>query len=448
VLERYEAKLPRATAHQRVLLKVLQGDLFRQKLSQYARPMLVKGVPPLITDLKEMYNDPEKSKIIEEMLLSHIKSMELNQTLAGDDDEEQDPTVYLWLLFFTAQHFYILRDFERALLYVNQGIEHTPTVVDLYVLKARIYKKAGDRAYAAKLYDEARKLDLADRYLNAVSARFKIRADQVEDAEETMALFSKEGNELNVHDMQCLWYEIEVGQSYLRQGKYRLALKNFHFVEKHLEQICEDQSDFHLYAIRKYTIGAYLQMLDMMDNIYRNRNAVRSAVGIIKTMSKVQKVREAEQKLFEPEMEAYRNSDDYRKLLEEIKKRDEDDEYRQDSDPKGFELYEKSLKDPMGKALEITVLVADKNPDDKELQAKAMPVFLAKEKLSLAFKCLQILIEKHPNYEKTLVSRIKFAQHWTTLTDEQRKKGINDENLLPIHPYQIANKEVETTTAD
>jgi len=35
----------------------------------------------------------------------------------------------------------------------------------------------------------------------------------------------------------------------------------------------------------------------------------------------------------------------------------------------------------MGKALEITVLVADKNPDDKELQAKAMPVFLAKGRI-------------------------------------------------------------------
>lgn len=68
-------------------------------------------------------------------------------------------------------------------------------------MKARIYKSAGDRKYAAQLYDEARKLDLADRYLNAVCSRFKIRADQVKEAEETMALFSKEGNELNVHDM-------------------------------------------------------------------------------------------------------------------------------------------------------------------------------------------------------------------------------------------------------
>lgn len=31
-----------------------------------------------------------------------------------------------------------------------------------------------------------------------------------------MALFSKEGEELNVHDMQCMWYETEMGSSYLR----------------------------------------------------------------------------------------------------------------------------------------------------------------------------------------------------------------------------------------
>jgi peptide alpha-N-acetyltransferase len=83
-----------------------------------------------------------------------------------------------------------------------------------------------------------------------------------------MALFSKEGNELNVHEMQCMWYEVEVGNSHLRQGNYRLALKNYNYVEKHFEQIFEDQFDFHLYAIRKYTLNSYLQMIEMEDNIY------------------------------------------------------------------------------------------------------------------------------------------------------------------------------------
>lgn len=55
VLDYYQSKLPKATAHQRISLKFLSGELFRQKLSQYARPMIVKGVPPLIKDLKELY---------------------------------------------------------------------------------------------------------------------------------------------------------------------------------------------------------------------------------------------------------------------------------------------------------------------------------------------------------------------------------------------------------
>lgn len=107
-------------------------------------------------------------------------------------------------------------------------------------MKAKIYKRAGDPKYAAQLYDEARKLDLADRYLNAVSSRYMIRVDDISNAEKTMALFSKEGEDLNVHDMQCMWYETECGASYFRQGNYRLALKNYNYIEKHFEQIFED----------------------------------------------------------------------------------------------------------------------------------------------------------------------------------------------------------------
>ena len=176
------------------------------------------------------------------MLLSNLASMEATMTLTGPsgatEDEEQDPTVYLWLLYFTAQHFYLRRDFERALRYIDAAIEHTPTVVDLYVLKAKIYKHAGDARKAFSLYDEARKLDLADRYLNAVASRYRIRIDELQEAEKTMALFSKESDKdhsLNVHDMQCMWYEVECGNSHLRQGNLRMAIKNYNYIERHFE---------------------------------------------------------------------------------------------------------------------------------------------------------------------------------------------------------------------
>lgn len=51
------------------------------------------------------------------------------------------------------------------------------------------------------------------------------------------------------------------------------------------------------------------------------------------------------------------------------------------------------------------------------------------DKVLLALKSLIALTERHPTYEKTLPSRIRFAQHWTGLTEDQRKAAIPDERL-------------------
>lgn len=54
------------------------------------------------------------------------------------------------------------------------------------------------------------------------------------------------------------------------------------------------------------------------------------------------------------------------------------------------------------------------------------------DKLLLALKSLLCLIEKHPNYEKTLGAKIKFMKHWQGLSEEERKKAIPDERLLRV----------------
>jgi peptide alpha-N-acetyltransferase len=92
-----------------------------------------------------------------------------------------------------------------------------------------------------------------------------------------------------------MWYETECGASYLRQGQLRLALKNFHYIEKHFDQIYEDQFDFHLYAMRKYTLNSYFEMIDMEDRVYRNKYAVRAAIGMIKVARKATKLNAQEE---------------------------------------------------------------------------------------------------------------------------------------------------------
>jgi hypothetical protein len=159
-------------AHTRIALKLVHGESFAENLARFIRPLLIKGAPSVMTDLKELYFDPAKVACIEAQLLKWHASMDEFNTLGGaEDEEEQDPTVILWLKIFVAQHYLFVRDLDKALVYINQGIEHTPTHIDLYLIKAQILQKGGDWKRGQELYEEGRMLDQADRALNALSAK-------------------------------------------------------------------------------------------------------------------------------------------------------------------------------------------------------------------------------------------------------------------------------------
>jgi len=72
-------------------------------------------------------------------------------------------------------------------------------------------------------------------------------------------------------------------------------LKNYNYIEKHFEQIYEDQFDFHLYSIRKFTINSYFQMIDMEDKVYKNKFAVKAAIGYLRVGQKVSKLNTQEE---------------------------------------------------------------------------------------------------------------------------------------------------------
>jgi hypothetical protein len=68
-------------------LKLLHGERFKNKLWQYAKPHIIKGVPPMIIDLKELYDDADKVKAIEELLLTNLQSMTDNNRLIDDPED-------------------------------------------------------------------------------------------------------------------------------------------------------------------------------------------------------------------------------------------------------------------------------------------------------------------------------------------------------------------------
>lgn len=148
---------------------------------------------------------------------------------------------------------------------------------------------------AAQCMDEARCLDTADRYVNCKCAKYQLRANQVQMAEETCGLFTRVclrlrfsifqcysinlaklkrlsvchftcllfqegvGAADNLNEMQCMWFQTESGYAFQRLGKLGDALKKAHEIERHFDEITEDQFDFHTYCMRKMTLRAYVR---------------------------------------------------------------------------------------------------------------------------------------------------------------------------------------------
>jgi hypothetical protein len=69
-------------------MKFLTGKDFAEVLAKYVRPLLVKGAPAVMQDLRELYSDSGKSEAIEALLLGYLESMEESMTLSADDEEE------------------------------------------------------------------------------------------------------------------------------------------------------------------------------------------------------------------------------------------------------------------------------------------------------------------------------------------------------------------------
>jgi len=276
---------PRCSAVQRTLLDWKEGEAFLRAADGYARRFIQSGIPSLFTDLKPLYADDAKRVALEGLMLGYLEALQADGRLpsppgggdsgAGPNGSEagpQAPAALVWVQAYLAHHFAHLGQPERALGHVDAAIRHTPTALDLYLDKAHIMASLGAAGAAAYLADHARRMDLADRYINCEAVKFMFRAGRAEEAETTAALFTKDGDQLNnLYDMQAMWYELEYGRAYRRAGDLGKALKKFHAVFQHFEDIHEDQFDFHAYCLRKVTLGAYMAMLRMEDSLYEHR---------------------------------------------------------------------------------------------------------------------------------------------------------------------------------
>lgn len=209
---------------------------------------------------------------------------------AGDASEEgaggEHPSVTPWAALLAARHADETGDASAAVGALEAAIAHTPTVIDLYVAKARCLKHSGSLAAAADALDYARSLDLADRYLNTKATKYQLRAGRPDVADATIGMFVRHdakdpGAEPlgNLREMQVMWWELEAGEAHERAGNFGAALKHFGRVDAHFGDVLADELDFYHYCVRKATLRAFADCLAVQDAIRGHAHWLRALAG-------------------------------------------------------------------------------------------------------------------------------------------------------------------------
>ncbi|GAA5863158.1 hypothetical protein JCM8547_002815 [Rhodosporidiobolus lusitaniae] len=295
VLDELSAQYPRSLAIKRLALDLSSGDVFRTKASDYLLSALSKGVPSLFADIKALYKFPggegaEKCRVVGEIVEGFRKELEESgRAVKGDDDSLDAPSTYLWTLYFLSSHHSHPSNPSSsqplALQTLHLAESHTPSLPELSMLRARILKRAGDAQGAARSMEEARVLDLQDRFLNAKACKYFVRAGDCRRAEEVAALFTKKDAPSPLEDlveMQCLWFLQEEGDAYKAEEDWGRALRRYHQILNIFQEIEEDQYDFHAYCMRKSTLNAYVDMLRWATSLRTHPRFSSSAASAIR----------------------------------------------------------------------------------------------------------------------------------------------------------------------
>ncbi|KAI9766056.1 MAG: hypothetical protein M1840_006763 [Geoglossum simile] len=449
VYDEIAAKNPRGDAARRIPLEFLQGDDFREAADKYLRRMLSKGVPSTFANVKSLYRDSFKKGTIQDLVEGYLSAgwhEEAPQTNGSDETSTNgDMSKFKSAAFyFLAQHYnyHLSRCLEKALSHIDKAIEIFPTSVDYHMTKARIWKHYGNLQKASEIMDYARTLDDKDRYINSKAAKYQLRNDENDTALKTMSKFTRnetEGGPLgDLHEMQCIWYITEDGESYLRQLKLGLTLKRFTSIYEIFDVWQEDQFDFHSFSLRKGQIRAYIDMVRWEDQLrghpFYSRAAISAVRAYIMLHDKPHLAHDSltngangNDKDFE-EMDSSERKKALKRAKKEQQKQEKADAVKReekkasttgttadgepkkvDTDPLGTKLAQTA--EPLRDAMRFLGPLLEFSPSNIDAQNVGFEVFIRKKKYVLALKCLLAAFKvdpKHPILHEQII-RFKLA---------------------------------------
>lgn len=420
----YSDKSERRDAARRIPLDFLEGDAFREHADRYLRRMFRKGVPSTFANLKQLYADPSKRESICQLVESMAKEepqanggAEVSEsngvadkphTTNGTKPRSSPNDWSLSINYFLAQHYdyFLSRDIDKAQQYIEKAISLCPSKTDYTyrMTQARIQKHLGNVSEASKVMNEAREMDVKDRYINTKCAKYQLRNDENQTAVETMGLFTRKeavgGPFGDLLDMQCVWYITEDGESYFRQGQLSMALKRFQAVYNIFDTWTEDQFDFHTFSLRKGMVRAYVDMVRWEDKLREHPFFTRAALSAIEIClllhqrpelgrggrlngdsgeSTADKKKAAKKARKEAEKaEADRKAAAAKKATP---KADESGETKkEDKDPQGLELIKTTAEKPLEEAMKYVSPLLELSPRNIDAQIAGFEVYIRRSK--------------------------------------------------------------------
>uniref|UniRef100_A0A915NJ57 Uncharacterized protein n=1 Tax=Meloidogyne floridensis TaxID=298350 RepID=A0A915NJ57_9BILA len=431
ILQRPKASLPKL-----IYLLYVDGPIFEEKVRTYLITCFRKGIPSLFKNLLTLYDNQQKVKTIERILLDFVYKFEENGynrfSLDGSNLPEC-PTTVLWTYYYLAQHFDRLKNYQRALKYIDEALKHTPTLIELYMAKAKIFKHSGDYTAAADLMLSAQELDTADRYLNSKCAKYLLRDCRIKEAEEMCSKFTREGMSANdsMIEMQCLWYEYEAALAYFRLAKYGESLQKCHQIEQHFVNFYEDQYDFHGYCLRKMTLSTYIKFLRFEDVLNSQQFYVKATKLAVSTQDNSALTPAELRKLKRKANKAKAEKD---KQNAEQAAKQSTSKQRMDGefdvfDPEPFDT-QKLLKpeNPIEEACKFIKPILQMPCEDVDFWVIAFRVYSYKDKLLIMLKCLYKIFNLDPT-NKQLLNEL-FAKYKEKFEQSEASKIKKTSNLL------------------
>ncbi|KAF4104940.1 N-alpha-acetyltransferase 15, NatA auxiliary subunit a [Onychostoma macrolepis] len=452
-------KYPKGLVPRRLPLNFLTGEKFRECLDRYLRLNFSKGCPPVFTTLKSLYHQKDKVAIIEELVVGFDKSLRTCKMFNQNDDGKiEPPTTLLWVQYFLAQHFNHIGKQTLALEYINTAIESTPTLIELFLIKAKIYKHAGNIREAARWMDEAQALDTADRFINSKCAKYLLKAGLIKEAEEMCSKFTREGTSAveNLNEMQCMWFQTECALAYKSLNKYGEALKKCHEIERHFVEITDDQFDFHTYCMRKMTLRSYVDLLNLEDVLRMHPfyfKAARTAIEIYlslhdnplsddnkesqadnanltdKELKKLRNKQRRAQKKAQLEEEK-KNAEKEKQLKNQKKKKEEDEE--EIGGPKEELIPEKLAKveNPLEEAVKFLTPLKNLVKNKIDTHLLAFEIYLRKEKYLLMLQSVKRAYSLDPDHPWLHQCLVRFF------------KGVSDSKDMPEAVQTVLKQEI------